>query len=118
MIFPGLDCLFCNVVTVVVRGEGLIGHSCCRNFVVVGLINFIVEDLMLWDEALGLHVGKKLPAGGYWFAGSSNFYCFDPGGVSVNVYSHHLVVVVVAGALWKLPGLICEHRFLGVVEVN
>ena len=65
MMFQGLDSLLCNVVTVIVGGNELIVYSSCRNFVLVGLRNFIIEDLMLRENALGLHAGKKLSMGGY-----------------------------------------------------
>ena len=63
--FPGLDCIFCNVATVVIRGNELTGHSCCRNFVLLSRRNLIIEDLMLQDDDLGLHAGNKLSAGSY-----------------------------------------------------
>ena len=57
VIFPGLNCLLCDVSPVVVGGNNLIGHSRRSNLIFVALRYIVVEDLMLGDDALGLHAG-------------------------------------------------------------
>ena len=52
VVLPGLDSAFCQVSTVIVRRDKLIGHLCVVDLSAVGGGYFVVEDLVSWDEAL------------------------------------------------------------------
>ena len=56
MVFPSLDGLLCDVPAVVVGRHKLIRHVGSSNFVVIGFVDFVVEHLMLWSDALYLSI--------------------------------------------------------------
>ena len=42
MIFPSLDCLFCNISVVVIGRDELVRHVRCLDFCVIGGGDFVV----------------------------------------------------------------------------
>ena len=81
----------------------------------VGCRDFVVEHLVSWCYATGLHAckcsgsGKDELAFGFMFSG------FYPDGVAVDVVEYHLVLKTSAGDVWKLTRLIGVQCVLGVV---
>ena len=55
VIFPGLDGFLCKVATVIVWGYKLESHVGGLDFVSVERRYFVVEDLMIWLDALVFH---------------------------------------------------------------
>jgi len=102
----------------IVRWYELVCHVGGGNSGFVGCRDFIVEYLVLWCYATGLHAYKCAGSGkeeltlGFVFSG------FNPDGVSVNVVEYHLVLKTSAGDMWKLTRLIGVQCVLGVVGLD
>jgi hypothetical protein len=76
MIFEGLNGFFDHVVPVVIWGNSLICHARCPDGILVRFRCLIVEDLVLWVDALSLHSGEGPDAGKYEFTASLIFHWF------------------------------------------
>ena len=118
MVLPSLNGLFCDVPAVVVGRHKLIRHVGSSNFVFIGLGDFVVEHLMLWSDALYLHLLQGLPPCQNHFPFRSVFHWLDPGGIAINFMDNHLVVVSTAGGMGELSSLVREHCVPGIVSCN
>ena len=63
MVLPGLDGPLRQVAAMVVWGDELEGHVGVTNFCVVGIQDFVIQDLVFWDDALNFHLSECSPTG-------------------------------------------------------
>ena len=77
--------------------------------------DFVVEELVFWDDALALHMIECASTGQNHFP-LHFFYWLHPSGVSVDVVEDHLILVAAAGFLRQLASLVCEDRGFRLVD--
>ena len=63
MVLPGLDGSFRQVSAMVVWGDKLESYVSVTNFCAVGILDFVIQNLVFWDDALKFHSSKCSPMG-------------------------------------------------------
>ena len=98
MIFPGLDGFFGDVATVIIWWYKLESRVGGFDFVAIESRDFVVEDLMLWLDALVFHLCEGAATCQNHLPLCFVFYWLHPSGVAVDVVEEHLILVAAAGA--------------------
>ena len=98
VIFPDLDGFFGKVAAVIIWWHELKSNVGGFDFVAIKSRDFVVEDLVLWLDALVFH-----PCEGAAMCQNHLPLCFvfhwlHPSGVAVDVVEEHLILVAAAGA--------------------
>ena len=115
MVLPGLDGSLRQVAAMVVWGDELESHVGVTNFCSVGRRDFVIQNLVFWDDALKFHSGECPTTGQDHFSFSPVFHGFDPCGITIDVVNEHLVLIAATGAEREFTGLIGKHGLTWVV---
>ena len=97
VIFPGLDGFFGEVATLIIWWYVLESHVGGFDFVAIERRDFVVEDLMLWLDALVSHACEGAATCQNHLPLCFVFHWLHPSGVAVNVVEEHLILVAAAG---------------------
>ena len=116
MVFPGLDEFFGTVATMIVWRNELESHFGGFDIVLVEGRDFVVEDLVFWDDTLVLHTIECASTGQNHFPLRFFLNWLHPSGVAVDVVEEHLILVATAGALHELASLVCVDRGFRLVD--
>ena len=84
----------------------------------VFLGRLVVEDLVFWIEAGGLHAGEASGVGGNCCVFGLLGEGLNPDGVAVNAIHAHLVLVAAAEGLRKLSSLVRVQRVAHIVNLH
>ena len=97
VIFPGLDGFFGKVATVIIWWYELKSHVGGFDFVAIERQDFVVEDLVLWLDALMSHACEGAATCQNHLPLCFVFHGLHPSGVAVDVVEEHLILVAAAG---------------------
>ena len=93
MVRPGLDVSLRQVAAMVVWGDELEGHVGVMNVCAVGIRDFVIQNLVFWDDALKFHSSECSLPGQDHLSFSTVFHGFNLGGVTIDIVHNHLVVI-------------------------
>ena len=118
MVLAGLDIFFGDVATVISWRNKLESHVGGFGLFSVEVRDFVVGDLVYWDDALVLQRIKSVSTGHNHFPLCFVFDWLHPSGVAIDVVEEHLILVAAAGALWELASLVCVDRGFGLISCD
>ena len=98
MVLPGLDGSLRQVAAMVVWGDELENHVGVTNLCAVGIQDFVIQNLVFWDDALKFISSECSPTGQDNLSFSPIFHGFNPGGVTIDILHNHLVVIAATGS--------------------